>query len=71
MLLSRVRPNLTNKFSYLYRRGNFIDFRYNLYISHVSPDDGPSEPKHAVSGITETFLCDENLNFYEWNGLRI
>jgi hypothetical protein len=31
-------------------------FRHQVYISHVSPDEGPSGPKHAVSGIMKTFI---------------
>jgi hypothetical protein len=30
---------------------------HDLYISHVSPDDGLSGPKHVLSGIINTFVC--------------
>jgi hypothetical protein len=58
VILSRARPNLTNKFSNLYSHYSFIEFRHNLYISHVLPDDGLSGPKHVVSGVIKNlFVC--------------
>jgi hypothetical protein len=64
MLLSQIRPNLTNKFSDLYYHYNFIEFRYCLYISRASPDDGLSGPKH-VSEIIKTFISvTENLSIF-------
>jgi hypothetical protein len=56
-VLSRIGPNLTNKFSVLYFNFGLIKFRHHLCISHVSPDDGLFRPKRVVSGIIETFVC--------------
>jgi hypothetical protein len=38
----------------------------SIYISHVSPDDGLSGPKHVVSGIIKAFVClfDSNSSIF-------
>jgi hypothetical protein len=57
VVLSRIRPNLPNKFSNLYWHCIFIKFRHHLYISHASPDDGLSRPKCVVNGIVKILVC--------------
>jgi hypothetical protein len=54
MVLSRIRANLIKNF----QNGVIIfKVRHHLYISYVSPDDGPSRLKHLMSKITKSFVC--------------
>jgi hypothetical protein len=44
----------------------FIDYRHHLYISHMSPDAGPSGPKYVVHETTKIFvsLTEKHFHFY-------
>jgi hypothetical protein len=57
MVLIQIQPNFTNKFSNLHYYCSFIEFHYHLYISHMSPNDGPSGLKYGVTEIIRTFVC--------------